>query len=226
MCSYEALESADSLAEAALTAWQLIRCANRRDSSDLFGKLCFVWIEYDILLISENHTLSRADGLRQGEWQEQWRRLSHPLQVGQSFFLAASLSSKGVSLAHLTWRRVHQLLQLIPEVVSSMRRMWDGCFKSYRGSRVDKGDEKLDWMSVAHLITFRVTDLWILLNQRDWSLAIEEVMQSCARIWSLAAGHFGNLIWSFTQVHGRSILRSKAYLKTFDEELATRWRCL
>ena len=58
--------------------------------------------------------------------QEQWWRLSHPVQVGQSFFLAASLSSKGVSLAHLTWRRVHQLLQLIPEVVSSMRRMGDG----------------------------------------------------------------------------------------------------
>ena len=72
---------------------------------------------------------------------------------------------------------------------------------------------KLDWMSVAHLITFRVTDLWTLLNQRDWSLAIEEVMRSCARIWSLAAGHFGNLIWSFTQVHGRSFLRSKAYLR-------------
>ena len=92
--------------------------------------------------------------------------------------------------------------------------------------RVLTTEMKLDWMSVAHLITFRVTDLWTLLNQRDWSLAIEEVMQSCARIWSLAAGHFGNLIWSFTQVHGRSILRSKAYLKTFDEELATRWRCL
>ena len=43
VCSYEALESADSLAEAALTAWQLIRCANRRDASDFFGKF---WSEY------------------------------------------------------------------------------------------------------------------------------------------------------------------------------------
>ena len=41
----------------------------------------------------------------------------------------------------LTWCRVHQVLQLIPEVVSSMRRMGDGCFKSYHGARVDQGDE-------------------------------------------------------------------------------------
>lgn len=66
--------------------------------------------------------------------------ISHKLD--KVFFLTASLSSKRCQPGTLDLASCSSAATTyIPEVISSMRRMGDGCFKSYHGTRVDKRDE-------------------------------------------------------------------------------------